>query len=72
MFNKSIIFHYVVGTLWFVTAVITAVENPMFVGSVFWPPIIFCVLGVFFYIRATILMVKKRRHSRKTKQEINQ
>ncbi len=57
-FRSSPRFYFVIGTLWFVTAVITCLENPIFIGSIFWPPIIFGIAGLLFYTRGIILLIK--------------
>lgn len=65
MFRNSPVYHFVVGTLWLVVAVLTAIKNPMYVGSVYWPPILLGAVGVFDYVWAIVLIVKNRRQSRK-------
>ena len=52
-FKNSPLFHFIIGTLWGVTAAITAYETQTYLGSVYWPPILFAwqesvfTLGVF-------------------------
>ena len=61
--KNSPLFHFVVGTLWFVTAVITAFEIQTFIGSVYWPPILYGASGVCFYVRGFYLIIKNRQNS---------
>ena len=61
MLTRSPLFYLIVGALWIIVAVLQAIENPLYVGPVFWPSIIYGVAGVGFCIYALILTLKNRR-----------
>ena len=61
MLTRSPIFYLIDGVLLFILAVIEAIENPLYVGPVYWPPIILGVAGVGFCVYALILALKNRR-----------
>lgn len=58
-FKNSPLFHFIVGTLWFITAAITAYEAQTFLGSA---PIIFGIAGIGYYARSIYLFIKNRQH----------
>ena len=70
MLTRSPLFYLIVGALWIIVAVLQAIENPLYVGPVFWPSIIYGVAGVGFCIYALILALKIRRQNEKAKQEL--
>lgn len=59
-FQNSPLFHFIVGTLWFAAAIVTALEHQTFVGPVFWPPILLSAAGIYFYARGIFLIIKRR------------
>ena len=61
MLTRSPLFYLIDGVLWIIVAVLQAIENPLYVGPVFWPSIISGVGGVGFCIYALILALKNRR-----------
>ena len=70
MLTRSPLFYLIDGVLLIIVAVIEAIENPLYVGPVFWPSIISGVGGVGFCIYALILALKIRRRNEKAKQEL--
>lgn len=68
--TRSPLFYLIVGALWIIVAVLQAIENPLYVGPVFWPSIIYGVVGVAFCVYALILALKIRRQNEKAKQEL--
>lgn len=46
--KNSPLFHFIVGTLWFLAAAVTALEHQAFIGNIYWPPIILSIAGVYF------------------------
>ena len=68
--TRSPLFYLIVGALWIIVAVLQAIENPLYVGPVFWPSIIYGVAGVGFCIYALILALEIRRRNEKAKQEL--
>lgn len=70
MLTRSPLFYLIDGVLLIIVAVIEAIENPLYVGPVFWPSIISGVGGVGFCIYALILALKIRRQNEKAKQEL--
>ena len=59
--TSSPLLYLSVGVLWLISATIFAIENPIFVGPVYWPPIILGVAGVGSCVYALILTLKNRR-----------
>lgn len=68
--TRSPLFYLIEGVIFIIVAVIEAIENPLYVGPVFWPSIIYGVAGVGFCIYALILALKIRRQNEKAKQEL--
>jgi len=68
--TRSPLFYLIEGVIFIIVAVIEAIENPLYVGPVFWPSIIYGVAGVGFCIYALILALKIRRRNEKAKQEL--
>lgn len=64
-FKNSPLFHFIIGTLWLAAAAITAYETQVFVGPVYWPPILFGMAGIGFYARCIYLIIKYRQHNKK-------
>lgn len=67
MLTRSPLFYLIDGVLLIVLAVIEAIENPLYVGPVYWPPIISGVVGVGFCVYALVLALKIRRQNEKAK-----
>ena len=59
--RDSPLFHFILGTLFIVSATLTAIENPVFLGLVYWPPILLGCAGMYFYARGIVLAVKDGR-----------
>ena len=59
-FKNSPLFHFMIGTLWFITAAVTAYETKAFLGSVYWPPVLFGAAGICFYARCIYLIIKRQ------------
>ena len=68
--TRSPLFYLIEGVIFIIVAVLQAIENPLYVGPVFWPSIIYGVAGVGFCIYALILALKIRRQNEKAKQEL--
>lgn len=68
--TRSPLFYLIEGVIFIIVAVLQAIENPLYVGPVFWPSIIYGVAGVGFCIYALILALKIRRRNEKAKQEL--
>ena len=68
--TRSPLFYLIEGVIFIILAVLQAIENPLYVGPVFWPSIIYGVAGVGFCIYALILALKIRRRNEKAKQEL--
>ena len=68
--TRSPLFYLIEGVIFIIVAVLQAIENPLYVGPVFWPSIIYGVAGVGFFIYALILALKIRRQNEKAKQEL--
>ena len=59
--KNSPLFHFIVGTLWFLAAAVTALEQQAFIGNIYWPPIILSIAGVYFYARFVYLIIKEHK-----------
>ena len=70
MLTRSPLFYLIDGVLWIIVAVLQAIENPLYVGPVFWPSIISGVAGVGFCVYALVLALKNRRRNEKAKQKL--
>ncbi len=70
MLSRSALFNFIEGTIWLIVAVIDHVENPIFVGKIFWPTIICGAMGIYLYVCAIILVIKKRQQEKKKSNEI--
>lgn len=68
--TRSPLFYLIEGVIFIIVAVLQAIENPLYVGPVFWPSIIYGVAGVVFCVYALILALKIRRQNEKAKQEL--
>ena len=68
--TRSPLFYLIDGVIFIIVAVLQAIENPLYVGPVFWPSIIYGVAGVGFCVYALILALKIRRQNEKAKQEL--
>ena len=68
--TRSPLFYLIEGVIFIIVAVLQAIENPLYVGPVFWPSIIYGVAGVGFCVYALILALKIRRRNEKAKQEL--
>ena len=68
--TRSPLFYLIEGVIFIIVAVLQAIENPLYVGPIFWPSIISGVGGVGFCVYSLILALKIRRQNEKAKQEL--
>ena len=59
--SDSKIFHFTIGALWLVVAVVNGITVKEFVGPVYWPAVLPVVAAVFFFAWGIYLTVKERR-----------
>jgi len=66
--GRSPCFNFIVGSGWFLAAILMAIENPVFIGPVFWAPIILGMTGFGYFVYGIILTVKERHRNQKDDQ----
>ena len=59
--SDSKFFHFIIGALWLVVAVVNAITVKEFIGPVYWPVVLPVVAAGFFFGWGIYLMVKERR-----------
>ena len=59
--SDSKIFHFTIGALWLIVAVVNGITVKGFVGPVYWPAVLPVVAAVFFFAWGIYLTVKERR-----------
>ena len=61
MLKRSAVYYFIIGTLWIIAAIVDKIENPIYIGTVYWPSVVSGVLGLCFYIIAIVLKIKQRQ-----------
>ena len=59
--SDSKYFHFTIGALWLVVAVVNGITVQDFIGPVYWPVVLPVVAAVFFFSWGIYLTAKERR-----------